>query len=1087
MKVVRPLSKRAFLSIAYFWAVTLAGILLALGLWISPAQPIPYADWVFWALLGLGILTEWVDVPLPGGGRLTTSFAIFIVALLIFGLPTTVAILLGVTAVVHLLVHRRHWSLAAFNFAQYTLSYAACYGIFALAGFQPGRELAVTDLPLVLAGTLAYLVANVTLVNGYLALVKGAPIYRLLLEDDRWELLSTLMLGPLAALMVLLYHTQGVIGAGLLLLPLLASGGLMVFYLKVLQQQKWLAQAHQELSVLHQIAKRISSQIDLKQTLLMISSEIRQVVACDDCLLLLKDDASQTLQAQTTSSEPTSRRIPPIPLGEGPLGQAAETSEPVHVENLDPEAYPALWGQRAVLAVPIVAEGNTLGVIAIAKQAPGPFSGESERMLAVIASHAAVAIRNAQLYQASQQLAITDGLTGVYNRRYFQRQLENEFRRAPRFGYSIALMLVDIDHFKRFNDTHGHLLGDQVLRSVGQILRESTRETDVVARYGGEEFAVILPETTTEQALEVAKRVRKNLARHPFWGRGQTPVKVTASIGIAARLGTESKPEELIDLADAALYEAKHGGRDRVCAASATGGVSVVVDTPPPGTAELPNRGPARAGHRLDEAAWRNYLQGGLDALVSDLQRRLSELEAPLSDGELARWRAALELVLRRLCAQLNAADAPESPGSMVRLVRLGVDQLIARGISLTQSESVILALTENARRHVQKAPFSPQDRLVVVDVLETFAQGLRVAVSQVWHAFYQDVKRELTLAHRLEERLVAVEDLDGAFEALMEMSLEGTSADVALVLLADTQGGLRLRAAKGLSRTEAVGWILPPQVGPLGEVLESGQSRLFNLSDPAAELSRLGEWTGGASMAAFPLVHQGRVMGLLLVISSKPDHFTTSHERLGRRIASQGGVAIDRIQQDIRRQEAYLDALMTMVWALEADDSEHRAHNQRIAETVHAIGMELRLSEPDLAVLQQAALLHDIGEVAIPDSILRKPAVLTEQERRVIETHPTVGARLIATTSTLRDVVPVVRHHHERWNGTGYPDGLKGAEIPLLARILAVAEAYVGMTTGTPYREAHAPEAALQAMRESQHFDPEVLDALAAVRNRLS
>ena len=235
---MRPVSNRAVLSNVYFRAVTLAGSLLAVWLWLLPTSPIPFTGWVFWALLVLGIATELVDVPLPRGGRLTTSFAIFFAALLIVGLSATVAILLGVTLVAHMLVHRRHWSLAAFNFGQYTLSYAACYAVFALGGLHVDLPLAVSDLPIALAGTLAYLVVNVTLVNGYLALVKGTPAFRLLWEDDRWELLSTLMLGPLAALMVLLYHTHGVMGAGLLLLPLLVSGGLMVFYLKMHQQQQ---------------------------------------------------------------------------------------------------------------------------------------------------------------------------------------------------------------------------------------------------------------------------------------------------------------------------------------------------------------------------------------------------------------------------------------------------------------------------------------------------------------------------------------------------------------------------------------------------------------------------------------------------------------------------------------------------------------------------------------------------------------------------------------------------------------------------------------------------------------------------------
>ena len=127
-------------------------------------------------------------------------------------------------------------------------------------------------------------------------------------------------------------------------------------------------------------------------------------------------------------------------------------------------------------------------------------------------------------FDGHQQLAVTDGLTKVYNRRYFEEQLAAELERAKRQKHQTSLILLDVDHFKNFNDTHGHLLGDQVLQGVARVLQKSTRETDLVARYGGEEFAVILPETPPDAALEVAERIRRAIKAHPFWGRAQTPL-----------------------------------------------------------------------------------------------------------------------------------------------------------------------------------------------------------------------------------------------------------------------------------------------------------------------------------------------------------------------------------------------------------------------------------------------------------------------------------------------------------------------------------------------------------------------------------
>jgi diguanylate cyclase (GGDEF)-like protein len=162
-----------------------------------------------------------------------------------------------------------------------------------------------------------------------------------------------------------------------------------------------------------------------------------------------------------------------------------------------------------------------------------------------------------------QRLSITDGLTGLYNRRHLMETLEAERRRTDRSERTFAVLMVDVDHFKQFNDRFGHQAGDEVLLRVAGILRKCTRDIDFPARYGGEEFCLLLSESTLEGAVEVAERIRAELADVNFEGE-----KVTVSIGAAEYPTDGESVENVLASADAALYEAKRSGRDRVAKAT---------------------------------------------------------------------------------------------------------------------------------------------------------------------------------------------------------------------------------------------------------------------------------------------------------------------------------------------------------------------------------------------------------------------------------------------------------------------------------------------------------------------------------------
>ena len=210
--------------------------------------------------------------------------------------------------------------------------------------------------------------------------------------------------------------------------------------------------------------------------------------------------------------------------------------------------------------MPLIAQDQTLGVISLADKTSGEnFTENDLRFFTTIASQVATAIDNARLYE----LAITDELTNLYIYRYFRQRLDNEIKRSRRYFFPLALIILDIDHFKRVNDTYGHQCGDFVLKELAKIIKEEVREVDISCRYGGEEFTVILPETDLEGASTLAERLRESVEEHSFLFKKQL-LKITISLGVAELSPSLSGIEELINLADIALYQAKEGGRNKV-------------------------------------------------------------------------------------------------------------------------------------------------------------------------------------------------------------------------------------------------------------------------------------------------------------------------------------------------------------------------------------------------------------------------------------------------------------------------------------------------------------------------------------------
>jgi diguanylate cyclase (GGDEF)-like protein len=215
--------------------------------------------------------------------------------------------------------------------------------------------------------------------------------------------------------------------------------------------------------------------------------------------------------------------------------------------------------------IPLISFGQTLGVLTLHSSRRNAFRESELQSLESVADICANSIQNAHYIERVKQLAYLDGLTGIFNRRFFELRIMEEIERARRYGTGMAVVMADIDQFKRLNDEFGHLLGDEVLRQVSSLFHQQLRKIDVVCRYGGEEFAILLTQITTQQAVAIAEKLRRLVESFQFPG---VPRTITISAGIAAFPAHGKTRDEMVRAADSGLYAAKQAGRNRICVAS---------------------------------------------------------------------------------------------------------------------------------------------------------------------------------------------------------------------------------------------------------------------------------------------------------------------------------------------------------------------------------------------------------------------------------------------------------------------------------------------------------------------------------------
>ncbi len=627
-----------------------------------------------------------------------------------------------------------------------------------------------------------------------------------------------------------------------------------------------------------------------------------------------------------------------------------------------------------------------------------------------------------------QMAARLDTKTELFNARYFANALAGELERANRFGRPLSIVLADLDLLRDVNNTYGHLAGDAVLRGVADVLRAQLRPFDIPGRFGGEEFAIALPEASHEDGLRIAERIREAVAESAFrLPRGNGEVRATVSIGVATYPQNETV-DELIHQADLALYRSKALGRNRVSGAA---NLAVVAPEPPAPTQALPPRQEA-VPERAEPA---RPPSGQRHVRVLELVAAIALVAGAVAGFSVA---GAVDAV----------ADRPW-PFAFFLCISIGL-QLMATSVYRRGTDAA------SAIGIVASALVLGPEAAVAIALAAATANSVRRRGEPYRTVFdLADFALSAACAGYVYRLLEGGSSLAAGLAAASAAGIVYKAVNVGLLCLAMS---LEEGVSVGEIWRERFRWAAPHYLtfGPLAYAIALAYDRMGLL--------------GLATFAVPPV---------LLTFSMRQylDRTRASMEEV-RRINDELGASNERVQR------TYVATIAALSRAIEAKDDYSGGHVERVRALSVSLGSALGYAGDDLDAIEVGALLHDIGKIGVPERILNKPAPLSEEEWEQMKQHPVTSDYILSGIELHPFVRQIVRSNHERIDGNGYPDGLRGDEIPLPARIVLVADAFDAIVSDRPYRPARSVAEAIEELRAhaGTQFCPTVVGALEQI-----
>jgi diguanylate cyclase (GGDEF)-like protein len=518
---------------------------------------------------------ELYPISLPGQNAFITASIFYYAILLIFG-TTPVDWIVFVASVISEFWQRLAWYRIVFNVSQAILSFSIAGFVYdELSGGVLSLHHFTNILGLVLSGFII-LFCNAFLLSGVVSLAQNINFWRVWRQQWEAVLLDIFVTFPLGILVALIYF-QEPLAVVMLVVPFF----IIQYAFKTRTTHQELDKKIQELSLLFEASHYLGTSLSLRRALQVMLDITQRIIPCNQVHVFLLERRGEKdflcLKATTYPNiNPKQLSVEYSEMSgayalfprheEGEIINTGLESKRTTLPCWTPEQQRLVKelyeGEKAGMYVPLRRGESLLGFVEVTNRTSGAYTLEDLKLLSTLANVASVAIKNASIYEDTLDLATKDGLTGLYNHRLFQEFLDKEISRASREGQEMCLILFDIDHFKHFNDTYGHMTGDLVLKEVARIAQSCVREGDIVARYGGEEFAVVLPATPREVGLDVCERLRHSVASEVsvLFSR---KMEITISLGLAVFPHDAKDKVGLIRAADSALYHAKALGRNR--------------------------------------------------------------------------------------------------------------------------------------------------------------------------------------------------------------------------------------------------------------------------------------------------------------------------------------------------------------------------------------------------------------------------------------------------------------------------------------------------------------------------------------------
>ncbi len=852
---------------------------------------------------------------------------------------------------------------------------------------------------------------------------------------------------------------------------------------------------------LAEIFHDVLSEQSLDALLERIADTLAELIPYEDVHIYEADESNRELRAVLARGDWADEVMSEsFSFGEGITGWAVDHREAVlaNQAHLDPRVrfVPGTPIEpEALIAVPLIARGRLKGTLNIYRVGEDAAFSDEEFLLAKrFGDAAALAIDNAHIRARLEHQAETDALTGLYNHRAFHDRLRQALLQASAAHDTVAVVMLDLDDFKKVNDVYGHGVGDQLLHQVADVLRASVRLTDVVCRVGGEEFAVILPSGDVRTSTALAERIAEQLGKLEAEAVG----RLTVSTGIAVGPENAANPRELVACAEVAMMTAKSRGK----------GLVVPFD-------ESARERPSEETVRRDDVRSIAHLK-----MLQSLSGKLSRLNDVAQIGLTISDELRLLVDYHNCRVFLRDDDdllpvafrgdlTGTTPGDPVKLL----PTKIGRGITGRVAETGSSLLVGDAARHefgeqiegtaeieesLLAVPLKYGARVTGAIVISKLgldqfdADDLRLLEVMAGHAsvalenarLYEAQRREAESAKALLAFSRELAEASGIVEVAERVAggaagiLESPSTSVWLQSAAD--GALEKLAAFPENASDEPGLVRIP-----AEHLELwlGRTEPYTV-DPAdyAAIASVPEGTDGR-FAIAPFTVDGRWGVVAAAIAARSTREDRELELLAS-ITRQTRLALQTATSYETLERTFLSTVEALANALEANDEYTSTHARWITDLALKVGEELGLEARELKRLELGALFHDIGKIGIPSRILAKAGPLTAEERALVETHPVLGERILAPIEQLGEVRHIVRCAHEHFDGTGYPDHLVGEQIPLESRIVLACDAFHAMTTDRPYRKSLGESEAKRRLVDASgtQFDPLVVDALLRV-----